>query len=223
MRLTSLSFEEWIEHAFSHEVRIQQAAWHFDPDEDWWDPKPMEAVAYLTRLFEDREGSLHWFSDDQIAQGLTYLVGTSASGDNGWLSAIEVPVEARVRCVEAIGKLFDPLFAPRCTLHLSHLCEVAAGTLNCVCNMWWDEFPCIALPRDPNLRRLSGTALTTMEQILGLASLACQESALHGLGHWQGQHAGDVARIIDRFVASHAELDPRLLAYASAARCGCVL
>src|SRR3954462_7361756 len=116
MRLTNLSFQEWIEHAFSREVRIQQAAWYFDPNHDWWDPKPVEAVAYLTRLFEDPERSLCWFSDDQIAQGLTYLVGTSASGDNGWLSAIEVPVEARVRCVEAIGKLFVRLFAPRCTL-----------------------------------------------------------------------------------------------------------
>ena len=223
MRLTNLSFEEWIEHAFSREVRIQQAAWYFDPNHDWWDPKPVEAVAYLTRLFEDPERSLCWFSDDQIAQGLTYLVGTSASGDNGWLSAIEVPVEARVRCVEAIGKLFDRLFAPRCTPHLSHLSEVAAGTLNCVCYMWWDEFPCIALPSDPNLRRLSGTALTTMEHILGLGSLACQESALHGLGHWQRQHASEVARIIDAFVLSQTELDPRLLAYANAARCGCVL
>ena len=156
MRLTNLSFEEWIEHAFSREVHIQQAAWYFDPNHDWWDPKPVEAVAYLTRLFEEPERTLCWFSDDQIAQGLTYLVGTSASGDNGWLSAMEVPVEARVRCVEAIGKLFDRLFAPRCTPHLSHLSEVAAGTLNCVCYMWWDEFPCIALPGDPNLRRLSG-------------------------------------------------------------------
>jgi hypothetical protein len=113
MRLTNLSFEEWIEHAFSREVQIQQAAWYFDPNHDWWDPKPVEAVAYLTRLFEHPERTLCWFSDDQ------------------------------------------------------------------------DEFPCIALPSDPNLRRLSDTALTTMEHILGLGSLACQESALHGLGHWQ--------------------------------------
>jgi len=142
MRLTSLSCEEWIEHAFSHEVGIQQAAWYFDPNQDWWDPKPVEAVAYLTRLFEDPERTLCWFSDDQIAQGLTYLVGTSASGDNGWLSASEVPVEARVRCVEAIGKLFDQLFAPRCTPHLSHLSEVSRrARINRVCYMWWDEFP----------------------------------------------------------------------------------
>ena len=88
---------------------------------------------------------------------------------------------------------FHQLFAPRCTPHLSHLSEVTAGTLNCVCYMWWDEFPCIALPSDPNLPRLSGTALTTMEHILGLGSLACQESALHGFGHWQRQHASEVA------------------------------
>ena len=77
-------------------------------------------------------------------------------------------------------------------------------------------------PSDPNLRRLSSTALTTMEHILGLGSLACQESALHGLGHWQRQHASEVARIIDAFVLS-TDLDPRLLVYANAARCGCVL
>jgi hypothetical protein len=65
--------------------------------------------------------------------------------------------------------------------------------------------------------------LTTMEHILGLSSLACQESALHGLGHWQRQHASEVGRIIDAFVLSQTELDPRLLAYANAARCGCVL
>ena len=62
-----------------------------------------------------------------------------------------------------------------------------------------------------------------MEHILGLGSLACQESALHGLGHWQRQDASEVARIIDAFVLSQTELDPRLLAYANAARCGCVL
>ena len=65
----NLSFEEWIEHAFSRQVHIQQAAWYFDPNHDWWDPKPMEAMAYLTRLFEDPERTLCWFSNDQIAQG----------------------------------------------------------------------------------------------------------------------------------------------------------
>jgi hypothetical protein len=91
VRLGELSFEEWIEHAFSHEVRLQRNAWFFDPDADWWNPEPREAVAYLTRLFENPDEHLHWFSDAQIAQGFTYLVSTSASGDSGWLCSREVP------------------------------------------------------------------------------------------------------------------------------------
>jgi hypothetical protein len=35
VRLTDLSYEDWLEHAFGREVRIQQAAWFFDHDRDW--------------------------------------------------------------------------------------------------------------------------------------------------------------------------------------------
>ena len=223
MRLTELSFEDWLEHAFGHEVRFQQPAWFFDPDSDWWDPGPVEAVAYLTRLFEEPEPALRWFSDGQIAQGLTYLVSTSASGDNGWLYAPTVPVDDRRRCVEAVGSFFAQLFAPRCTPHLSHLSEADAGPLNGVCYMWWDEFPCLALPDDPHLPVLHEAALRTMAGILDLDSLACRESALHGLGHWQRRHGDGVVRIIDDFLEAHPGLDPRLVAYARSARCGCVL
>ena len=82
MRLQKLTFDDWLEHSFGREVRFQQAPWYFDPAHDWWDPAPMEAVSYLTRLFEDPEPALDRFADSQIAQGLTYLVNTSAGGDN---------------------------------------------------------------------------------------------------------------------------------------------
>lgn len=223
MRLTDLDFEDWLEHAFGREVRIQQAPWFFDPDHDFWDPKPVVAVAYLTQLFECPEPVLQAFADRQIAQGLTYLVSTSASGDNGWLYSTEVPIEDRIRCVEAIASLFALLFKPRCTPHLSHLSETDAGSLNGVCYMWWDEFPCLALEGDPDLEILHDCALHTMERILRLDSIACQESALHGLGHWQRKHETEVGRIIDGFCEAHSAIDPRLLTYAKSARCGCVL
>jgi hypothetical protein len=87
------------------------------------------AVAYLTRLFEHPEPALHWYSDSQIAQGLT----------------------------------------------------------------------------------------------LGLESLACQESALHGLGHWQRDHDPRVNAIIDGFLEANPGVDARFIVYANSARCGCVL
>jgi Family of unknown function (DUF5681) len=96
VRLTDLSYDDWLEHAFGREVRIQQAAWSFDRDCDRWDPEPAVAVAYLTRLFESPEPSLCWYSDRQIAQGLTYLISTSASGDNGWLYSTDVAIADRV-------------------------------------------------------------------------------------------------------------------------------
>ena len=55
MRLKNLTYHDWLEHAFGHEVRFHQAAWFFDHDRDWWDPEPAVALAYLTRLFEGPE------------------------------------------------------------------------------------------------------------------------------------------------------------------------
>ena len=222
MRLSDLAFQEWLEHAFGREVRFQQAPWYFDPDHDRWDPTPAQAVAYLNRLFENPEPALEAFADSQIAQGLTYLVNTMASGDSRWFCSTAVPVDERIRCVKAIAPFFEQLFKPRCTPHLSHLSEVDAGPLNGVCYMWWDVFPSLAFPGDPHLPVLHDAALSTMKRILHLDSLACQESALHGLGHWQPEHEEKVAAIIDDFCEAYRETDPRLLVYAKSARCGCV-
>jgi hypothetical protein len=76
VRLTDLTYEDWLEHAFGREVHIQQTAWFFDHDCDWWDPEPAFAVACLTRLFEHPDPALRWFSDSQIAQGLYKTLGS---------------------------------------------------------------------------------------------------------------------------------------------------
>jgi hypothetical protein len=47
--------------------------------------EPAVAVEYLTRWFGHPAPLMLEYSDGQIAQGLTYLVSTSASGDNEWL------------------------------------------------------------------------------------------------------------------------------------------
>jgi hypothetical protein len=223
MQLRALSFEGWIEHVFGHEVRFQRPQWFFDTDADWWNPEPVEAVAYLTRLFEGPEEPLYWFTDAQIAQGLMYLVSTSASGDNGWLYSTDVPIAERGRCIDSVASLFAKLFVPRCTAHLSHLSEPATGPLNIVCYMWWDEFPSIALPGDPARPTMHQHALQVMKRILAMNSLACQESALHGLGHWQRQYPTQVETIINRFLGNSVNMDQRLVIYAESARSGCVL
>ncbi len=93
MHLRNLTFDDWLEHSFGRE-------------HDWWDPRPVEAVSYLTRPFENPKPALQGFADSQIAQGLTYLVNTSASGDNRWLCSTDVSIKDRVRCVKSVAALF---------------------------------------------------------------------------------------------------------------------
>ncbi|SPP97647.1 protein of unknown function [Bradyrhizobium vignae] len=56
---------------------------------------------------------------------------------------------------------------------------------------------------DPDLPTLHDCALQTMDRILQLKSIACQESALHGLGHWHRDYREKVSHIIDRFCEAH--------------------
>ncbi len=223
MKLTELSFDAWIEHAFGREVRIGRNAWFFDDDCDWWDPPAAIAVDYIARLFADPQKPLSWFAEAQIAQGLTYLFSISATGGKDWLSDRTTAFDRRLACVRAIFTLFERLFAPRCSAALSHLSEAPAGTLNCVCYMWWDEFIAIAHPDDPHFQALHEAALDVMEKTLRLESPACQEAALHGLGHWHLRFPARSAEIIDDYLKASPQLDPRLLAYARLAKSGCVL
>src|SRR5260370_35174416 len=103
---------------------------------------------------------------------------------------------------------------------LSYLSEADAGTLNGVCYMWWDAFPSLALAGDPDLPALHDCALRTMERILNLNSIACQATALHGLGPWQRDYSEKVTQITNRLSEAHSSADPRLLSYAQSARCG---
>ncbi|WP_313806782.1 hypothetical protein [Sphingobium sp.] len=222
MRLPDLSFPDWIEHAFSHEVRLHGNGWFFDMDAPWWDPAPGVAVDYLTRLFADPLPALQWFSDAQIAQGLTYLMNTSASGDSGWLYSREVPAAERQHCIEAIAILFEQIFAPRAAPVLSHIDEPGGNALNIPCYMWFDVMPSVALADDPDKESLHRALLGTMERILKLENIACQEAALHGLGHLASAYPDEAVVTVDRYLNSGGDKRPELAAYARAARCGCV-
>ena len=221
--LTDLNFEDWLEHAFGQEVRFQRPPWFFDSDADWWDPAPRIAIEFLTRLFRSPAILTEQFSDGQIAQGLTYLLNTGAVGDNGWFYNSGVPACDRKVCIAATFNLFSDIFAPRCAPVLGHLSKVESTPLNTVAYMFWEMFPCVALPGDEHRLELQSEILAVMERILSLDSIACAESALHGLGHAHASHPGQVEAIIDRYLVGKTGAGAEIIAYARAARCGCIL
>src|SRR5262249_26512755 len=129
----------------------------------------------------------------------------------------------RLRLVRATIPLFTRLFAVRCAPVLAHLDEPGGTPLNGRCYMWWDTFPSLGRAGDPHLKEMQREALEALRAILSLNSLPCQESALHGLGHWHRHQAEQVEEIIDDFLATHTTARPEILRYARAARTGCIL
>lgn len=215
--LTKLSFEEWVRYLFDHPVNgTQEPAWYWNQDADSVELPPQLVIAYSTRLFLNAGKLLAPYTDAQANQGLWLLIGEGTSPLYALCDA-SVALKERLNCVHSIVPLFENCFVPRCTQHLSHFnqTETGTGALNAVCYMWWDTFPLVGEPEDMMKREIDEACLSVMETILQLPSLACQESALHGLGHWGLSYKNRCQGIISAFLKTYPDLKPELAEYAS--------
>ena len=223
--LTQLTFEQWLTYVFDHPVRESGQEWYWDLDVDWWDGPAADTVQFLTQAFENAAVLFQPYSDAQLNQGLWFLASNACSNHMFALMDSSVPWPARQRCVRSIHLLFEECFAKRCTPHLSHLPEPepGAGPLNLVCYMWWDIIPIGPKPDDPTRTELDREILGVMESTLQPGSIACCESALHGLGHWKSSYPQRIEEMIEAFLQSHQGLREELRTYARSAYQGCVL
>jgi hypothetical protein len=221
--LKNLTFEAWVQHVFDHPVEVLKNAWYWDMDRDWWEENTAGMVDYLTRAFENSAVVLGPYTDAQLNQGLWFLASNACSSHMFALMDESIPWQRRERCIQSFHLLYEGCFARRCSPHLSHVDEPGANPLNMVCYMWWDINPIYAKPDDPAQRRLADTVLQVMESTLYLDSIACRESALHGLGHWQHAYPERVGEIIDKFSMTRPTLPEKLQAYMKAAYTGYVL
>jgi hypothetical protein len=220
---SDLTFEEWVIFVFDHPVDDSRLEWYWDIDADWWDGPTALTVEYLTRAFENTKSVFEPYSDNQLNQALWYLASNACSEHMFALMDTSVPWLARARCIHSFQSLYEDCFAKRCTHHLSHLDEPGAGPLNLVCYMWWDILPVAGNPDDPARKEMDQALLQVMDAALQLDSIACQESALHGLGHWHLHYPNLVEEIIQGFLQRNTVLAENLETYALSALKGCVL
>lgn len=214
---SDLSFEGFIEFQFGPAVRPRGNPWYFDVDADWWEPEPRTGIAYLTRLFSNGPEALQWFSDVQIAQGLDGLINTAVTGGLAWMVDPITPAAERAGVWSAVARFFTDLLAPRCSSALGHLSEPGAP-LNLRTYMWWDGFPPLTWGDEPGRGVIEDAELTCLEAVLAIESAACQEAALHGLGHFAPAERSTT--IIDAYLERGQFARPELAAYARAARVG---
>jgi hypothetical protein len=208
--LVKQAFDEWIESVFDHPVG--QSKWYWNDDTS--EIAPTVAIWHLTHLFTAAQPLLSRFDNAQIAQGLWYLACGACSNYMWPLVQNDIPWKSRRACICSIKSLFQQLFAQRCSDHLSHLDKTEADTLNEVCYMWWDLFPTWGDPDDPSCRERDREVLQVMASALLFDSVACQESALHGLGHWYAQYPEFVERVIRQYLQETQSLRPELRQYA---------
>jgi hypothetical protein len=218
--LRDLTFEQFVEFQFDHAVGAHPS--QAVTESDWWEPEPRTGIAYLTRLFANGVAVLEWYHDAQIAQGLTGLINTMAVGDQPWMRDPVTPAEERAAVWGAIADFFGNVLGPRCTPIMGHLATEMPPMINTVTYMWWDSFPGFTNPDDPERALVDDAEFACLERVLHLGSPACQEAALHGLGHWVWREPR-CAKVIDRYLESGKAALPELVTYARSARGGCIL
>ena len=223
--LKNLTFEQWVKYVFDHPVK--KKAWHWDINRDWWNEgaNSAQTLSYLTRLFTNSHKVLAPYTHAQIKQGLWFLVDNSCSDHMFAILDEKLPVDARKQCVEAMSFMYELVFARQCAVHLSHLDKEKAGgnPLNMVCYMWWDIIPIHGQPDNPARIEIDKASLNVMEKALSLNSIACQESALHGLGHWFFEYPRRVQQIIEAFLEANLNCQSELRDYAKRAWYGNIL
>ena len=220
------AFEAWLEHLFDR-----------GPGElDWYlgDSRPTEwTLRYeegdtpaaqaerIRRLFSDAGALLRPYSDEQVGYGLDSLV-FSAGGDIAVLGDDRVPSALRAAGLRSIVTLYADVFAPRLRAArpaYARRREPSAARrplpmLDYVCYMFWDIAPIMS--GEDTVREV----LKVLEATLALDSVACQEAALHGLGHWHRAAPDEAARIVRRWLQDHPQAPDELRAYAVQASAG---
>ncbi|MDH3665896.1 MAG: hypothetical protein OEN23_03110 [Paracoccaceae bacterium] len=219
--MTELSYDDWLIHLFDHPDN--QPEWYFSLDHKFIEVSPSCLVGHVLRLFEAPALLITRFSDQQIASGLKYLIDNGCGGDLRLSGHSSVSDEARLALAERIDRVYAQIFAARCTPALGHLSEVPDQPLNMLCYMWWDII-CLDPTGSTKADRLFHEALIeAMGRSLALPHAACQEGALHGLGHWGDAAPTRAEALIDAYLAENRAARPELVAYAKAARGGCIL
>jgi hypothetical protein len=189
---------------------------------------PVTRVARLQWLFQHAE-RFAGLPGARIGQAVWYLA-SEEYGELGVLRHDRVKRETRERTALAIALLFENLLARVCRPELSHLAkkDEPSDWANMACYMFWDICPIGPRFRDldvgePRTGALDAACLTAMEKTLAIPHLACQEGALHGLGHWRRDYPERVDAIVDAFLARSRRLPKELVAYAKEARTGQVV
>jgi hypothetical protein len=208
-----ISFDEWVKFVFDHPVSDDSlSAWYWDEQlNEFWEKWTFSEgriterqLEFATTLFQDAAFLLARYSPEQINQGFWFLLsGHSSFALADFIWNTELAWNLREQCIKSMVKPFQVIFI--------QIPEQDS------CNMWWDLLRNFGDNVDLNVIE---AMFQTMIEILQVPSLACQVSALHGLGHIK--HNGK-RQVVEDYLQVNINLDKETRDYALAAIEGKIL
>lgn len=208
------SFDGFVKSIFSRPVCTPEWYWQ----EEWICPDAENLFIYMKKLYSFPDVVLNSYSDSQIEQGIQFMNSAAISDCHRLLCLPTANLIDRVEVIESFKIFFEKIYLIKCTNVSTFLGDAEINPLNNSCFMWWDISPLIA----SNENEIIDACLRVMRDCLYMPNLACQESALHGLGHlrdypeWE-QECKNI--ILDFMQSDNANL-PVLKGYAHAALIG---
>ncbi len=182
-----------------------------------------QLARYMERLFRTSGELPKTWSYKVLNRGLWYVGGMESQFFHRMCRS--VPVNQQQQAVLALRTLYSDLFKPSCPDHFGHLDAgpEPANPLSSACYMLWDMDGGIGTLAVRGNVTVRAAAYEVLRYALELESVACNESALHGLGHLHHAHGKRAARLVDEFLARRSRtVAPQLKRYAEAARVGLV-
>lgn len=190
--MDELSFEEWIEFVFNHEISEPRYSWYYD-DYKYIYGSSEKFAENCIKLFNNPEFLLERFTVEQLDQGFFGFILGPGSYNHLRLWDKENDVALRREFIMSSVKVFEKLFTKNPLIH--------------ACFMWWDS---LIYFDDDGDERVKDWMFEALSQILKIDSLDCQMSALHGLGHLEHNGKKD---LINSFLTNNPDFPDKEYAF----------
>jgi len=194
-----MNISEFIKYLFDRPVGDTE--WYFcDEHED-----PFVAKDILVRLagevFKGIAKIARLFNEKQVCMGLQYLINPSCGSISYLYLDSSIDFDLRKNAIMSMEIVFRDVFSHISAKHgLYQDTQDTILSYRRVCYMWWDMFPRHGIPRQPSMEKTDDVICQAIYSILKIDSLACQESALHGLGHWYFSRPDEIMSVVQSFL-----------------------
>ena len=229
-----MEYNEWIDELFNREpVDEFELDWSEDFFTAVYQMSSEQMLCLIATTFERAGSDLANYSDVQTALGINLLTN-EVNDPLRVVYDVNVPLALRQRTIESFVPLYRDFFAKRCD---NGMLDDSHDPLDMRCYMLWDAgimsiYGFMTNGNDPDREILCEAMMDMFEQILFIPNMACQESALHGLGHsimcchdrelFPKSYARRMVDMIKRFLKIPS-LEPKLRKYAKLAMTGQIM